>query len=271
MQPPPRNKSQNKQTVFLTNFKRSLCVNKRKGKGGGTFTYLFVSCKCKLKISAEMDNDTHAYSLIQLGFNDYIAARHLINNKFILQGVTLASTAVEKYLKAILASKGIKGINKRVHLDKIDKLKTSLSECYTDFTNRIDERFLEILGKAYQTRYYDDLKSPVTIGFFVNQFLCELDYSISFFENVLYENIVDEKGNKVQTLYKRYVSEVNPVLILNNYLFAGISKKECMEQLDDGFCIYINPDRWNGNILTEGHGIKNLYDGRITLITVNFK
>lgn len=215
-----------------------------------------------------MDNDTHAYSLIQLGFNDYIAARYLINNKFILQGVTLASTAVEKYLKAILASKGN---NRRVHLDRIDKLKTALNECYTDFTNRIDERFLEILGKAYQTRYYDDLKSPVTIGFFVNQFLCELDYSIDFFENVLYENIIDEKGNKVPTLYKRYASEKKAELILNNYLFMGISKKECMEQVDNGFCIYINPDRWNGNILTEGHGIKNSYDGRITLITVNLK
>ena len=44
-----------------------------------------------------------------------------------------------------------------------------------------------------------------------------------------------------------------------------------MEQIDDGFCIYINPERWNGNILSEGHGIKNSYDGRITLITVNFK
>ncbi|MDB5200245.1 MAG: hypothetical protein JWO92_2208 [Chitinophagaceae bacterium] len=215
-----------------------------------------------------MDNDTHAYSLIQLGFNDYIAARHLINNKFILQGVTLASTAVEKYLKAILASKGR---NKRVHLDKIDKLKTILSECYTDFTNRIDERFLEILGKAYETRYYDDLKSPITIGFFVNQFLCELDYSVNFFENVLYENIVDENGNKVPTLYKRYASETNPELVLNNYLFAGISKKECMEQPDYGYCIYINPDKWNGNILTEAHGVKNEYDGRMTLITINFK
>ena len=215
-----------------------------------------------------MDKDTHAYSLIHLGFTDYIAARHLINNKFILQGVTLASTAVEKYLKAILASKGK---NKRVHLDKLDKLKMLLSECYTDFTNRIDERFLGLLGKAYEIRYYDDLKSPVTIGFFVNQFLCELDYSISFFENVLYENIFDENGNKIPTLYKRYAAETNQDLVLNNYLFAGISKKECMEQPDHGYCIYINPDKWNGNILTEGHGVKNQYDGRMTLIAVDFK
>lgn len=217
-----------------------------------------------------MDNDTQAFSLVQLGFNDYIAARHLLNNKFILQGVTLASTSVEKYLKAILASKGKGKKDMGVHLDKIDKLKNLLSECYTDFTKKIDERFLEILGKAYQIRYYDNLKSPITIGFFVNQFLCELDYSVNFFETILY-NFIDDKGTQVETSYKKYVFEKNPTLILNNYLFMGISKKECMEQVDNGYCIYINPDRWDGNILTEGHSVKNSYNGRMTLITVNFK
>src|SRR5690606_25191579 len=111
--------------------------------------------------------DTQAYSLIQLGFNDYIAARHLINNGYILQGVTLASTAVEKYLKVILVSKGKTKKDIGVHLDRIDKLKQQLDECYADFTNKIDERFLEILGKAYKARYYDDIKAPITIGFFI--------------------------------------------------------------------------------------------------------
>lgn len=218
-----------------------------------------------------MNNNTHTFSLIQLGFNDYIAARHLLNNKFILQGVILASTAIEKYLKASLASKGKVKNEMKGHLNNIKKIKNLLRECYTDFTNRIDERFLEILGKAYRTRYYDDIKAPLTIGFFVNQFLCELDYSIDFFENTLYENIIDEKGNRVETLYKKYASEKNNTLVLNNYLFNGLSKKECMEKPDQGYCIYINPDNWNGNILIESQGVKNKYEGKITLITVDFK
>jgi HEPN domain-containing protein len=217
-----------------------------------------------------MKDDVKAYSLIQLGFNDYIASRHLINHKYILQGVTLASTAVEKYLKAILVSKGKTKKDIGVHLDKLDKLKKHLSECYTDFTNKIDERFLEILGKAYRARYYDDIKEPITIGFFVNQFLCELDYSIAFFENILYKDILDDKGNQVLTFYKRDVAAKNPDLISNNYLFSEMTKKDFMEQPDNGFCIYINPNRWNGNILVEGQNVKNTYDGRITLININF-
>ena len=218
-----------------------------------------------------MNTNTKAYSLIQLGFNDYIAARHLINNKYILQGVTLASTAVEKYLKVILVSQGKTKRDIGVHLDKIDKLKRQLDECYTDFTDKIDERFLEILGKAYQARYYDDITMPITIGFFINQFLCELDYTISLFENVIFKEIKDEKGNQVLTFYKKFVQEKNQDLILNNYLFSGMTKKDFMEQTDNGFCIYINPHHWNGNILVEGKNIKNSYDGKITLINVNFE
>ena len=40
--------------------------------------------------------------LMDLGYRDYIAARLLLNNHMIIQGLTLASTSVEKYLKALI-------------------------------------------------------------------------------------------------------------------------------------------------------------------------
>jgi HEPN domain-containing protein len=43
-----------------------------------------------------------ASSLTDLGYRDYIGARFLLNNEFVIQGLTLASTAVEKYLKALI-------------------------------------------------------------------------------------------------------------------------------------------------------------------------
>ena len=36
--------------------------------------------------------------LMELGYIDYIAARFLLNNDFMQQGITLSSTAVEKYI-----------------------------------------------------------------------------------------------------------------------------------------------------------------------------
>lgn len=214
-----------------------------------------------------MCTNEKACALLQLGYQDYIAARYLINNGLILQGVTLASTAVEKYIKVIITAKGK---NIKVHLDRIDLLKKKLSECYVDFTDQFDERFLDILAKAYRVRYYDDLNATVTIGFFVNQFLCELDYVIHFFETVLYPNIEDEAGNQILTHYKHDAKLQTTYLVENNYLFMGITKKEFMEKPGYCFCIYINPFSFTGDILTRSKEISNTYDGRITLIKIEF-
>ena len=55
--------------------------------------------------------------LFILGYRDYIAARFLLTHDFLFQGAMLASTAVEKYLKAVLVSQGLKA---RGHLDNLE-------------------------------------------------------------------------------------------------------------------------------------------------------
>ena len=103
-------------------------------------------------------------ALVSLGYRDYIAARVLLNNKLIIQGLTLASTAVEKYLKAIivLTLKEKEWIN--YHFDRIEKLQDILNRNHHDVTKNLDPVFLSILEKAFKIRYYDNLKGPVTIG-----------------------------------------------------------------------------------------------------------
>lgn len=219
-----------------------------------------------------MDNNAKAFSLISLGYNDYIAARHLIHSGYILQGVTLASTAVEKYLKVILALFGKEKKDMGVHLDKIEKIKKLLSECYYDITEKIDSRFLEILGSAYKIRYYDELKEIITIGFFINQFIGELDYTINLFETKVITGICDN-NTPIFTLYKRNIEEKNKDLFLNNYIFNGLTKKEHMEKADNGFGIFINPEYIvDGNILVQATNIINKYDdGKMTIIKMDFK
>src|SRR6188474_1578669 len=93
-------------------------------------------------------------SLVDLGYRDYIAARFLLNNEFIIQGLTLASTAVEKYLKALIIFTSKKKEKYNYHLDNFSKLKTILDKNYHDVTKRFDPVFLSILEKAYKIRYY---------------------------------------------------------------------------------------------------------------------
>jgi len=213
-----------------------------------------------------MNNNTICLSYITLGYRDYTASRFLLNNGYYFQGLTLASSAVEKYLKAILA---FNGKTQKVHLNDLDRLRNSLTESYIDVTKYFDSRFMDLLGKAYKDRYYDDLKEPITIGFFVNQFLGELDFIIDFFENKIILDLRDGNGNILKSQYKRDIDNKNHDLYLNNYILNGISKKEHMEKPDTGVGMYFNPHAMSGEIQVLGKEIVNEYDG--TIWEVNLK
>ncbi len=210
-----------------------------------------------------MENGLNAFSLLTLGYKDYRVARFLlnnVNNDYVIQGLTFASTSVEKYIKVLLFLNGKTKREINVHLNKLEHLKKALSSCYYDITQKIDERFLEILGKVYEIRYYDDIKKPITIGLFLNQFIGELDFAINLFETVVIKDIKDEKGSIIKTLYHRDIENKHKDLFENNYILNGISKKEHMEKEDTGFAIYIDPKSLAfGEINILGKGIKNDY------------
>lgn len=78
----------------------------------------------KMKNDSAKNNLKDAMNLMVLGYRDYIGARFLLNNDYVIQGVTLASTAVEKYLKAILVAHGY---SRQVHIEQWKKMKSLLS------------------------------------------------------------------------------------------------------------------------------------------------
>ncbi|MFT4155148.1 hypothetical protein [Parafilimonas sp.] len=126
-----------------------------------------------------MTDIEYTRGLISLGYRDYIASRFLLNNNYILQGTVLASSAVEKYLKAGLAMNGKR--LKKFHLDSLGQFKSLYSQTpYHMMFDVLDPVFLEILGKAYKYRYYDEntITKPDTIGFLINQFLGTLDFTV---------------------------------------------------------------------------------------------
>lgn len=209
-----------------------------------------------------MTKEIFTNHLLTLGYRDYIAARFLLHNEFIMQGITLASSSIEKYLKAILAMQGKGKKDMGVHMDKLDKIRTLLKTTYIDVTEKIDERFLEILGKAYSIRYYDDLKGPVSFGFFVNQFIGELDFSVHLIDSLF---IFSEQN---RSSYQVAILQKNEHLLHNNYILQGITKKEHMEKPDNGFGVYIDASFPYGEVHATGKGISNKYDGRIYIVNV---
>jgi HEPN domain. len=209
-----------------------------------------------------MNKDLLATNLIHAGYLDYIAARFLLNNDFIIQGATLASSAVEKYLKAVLVL--TTGSSKKIHLDRFAELKDAFKDSsHNDLLNHLDDIFLEILGKIYRFRYYDNIRKPDSTGFFVNQFLGELDYTVCAVELLI------KNGNGYSTEYSRAAKDREPNLMENNYRLNNWVKEEFMVRKSQAYAIYVNPNRVGAYVARLKEQLHVPYLGKIMTIVIN--
>jgi hypothetical protein len=214
---------------------------------------------------SQKDRVNLALGLISTAYNDYIASRVLLNKNYTLQGVILASTAVEKYFKALILTHS--GKIKPVHFDKFDEIKKAVEEIgYEVIINKMDSHFIEILTKVYPLRYYDNITSPTSVVFFKNQFLGELDQAIYWFDQALI--LSDNKGTILSPI-KRDFQNKNPDLLENNWITQQlINKKKFMETNCEGFAIYIHPKNLFAEVNVSSLKMMVPYDGSMYLINV---
>lgn len=203
--------------------------------------------------------------LMDLGYRDYIAARCLLNNHLIIQGLTLASTSVEKYLKALIVFNLKEREKYNYHFDRFEKLKNLLNKVNKDVTVEFDPLFLEILENAFKIRYYDKIEQPIFMGFYINQFIGELDYTIDFLENYIAKT---ENDGASFSAYNRAITNNDLHLYENNFVLNKENKKDFMEKPDVGFSIniQIGPVLQTEEIV-KGGSTKNKYEGQISKFT----
>lgn len=212
-----------------------------------------------------MEKLSTGYSFTELGYRDYIAARFLLNNHYILQGVTLASIAVEKYLKAIIVFNLQEREWYNYHFDRFEKLKNLLAKVNSDVTKEFDPVFVAILEKAFKIRYYDKIEKPIFMGFYINQFIGELDYTIDYLENFIFNT---QSCGQPITAYNKAVINKDSSLYYNNFILNKENKQYFMEKPDIGFSIYISV----GSVvhhekIVKGGSTRNKYDGQISEFT----
>ncbi|NAY92660.1 hypothetical protein GTQ34_12095 [Muricauda sp. JGD-17] len=205
------------------------------------------------------------YWLMDLGYRDYIAARFLLNNHLIIQGLTLASTSVEKYLKAIIVFNLKHREKYNYHFDRFEKLKNLLAKVNNDVTPEFDPVFLEILENAFKIRYYDRIERPIFMGFYLNQFIGELDYTIDFMERFIANS---QNGGESISAYNRAIKNNDSHLYEKNFVLSKENKKDFMERPDVGFSVHLRI----GSVVQEekivkGGSTKNKYEGQISKFT----
>ncbi len=213
-------------------------------------------------------NGNVAMNFKSTGFKDYKASRFLLQNDFSIQGITLASSSVEKYLKSILVSNGVK---KPVHLDRIKELKKEFGKINNNLMDFIDPIFIELLGVAYKLRYYDNYDNKkVSFGFISHQIITELDFTIKLLaSNVIITN--DKTGEIIKSEYQKSIETADEKICQGNYLVLGESKKIAMEKTGKLYGLMINEIGQEFEV--KGGELSQLeYNGKITkLVDLSFK
>lgn len=171
-----------------------------------------------------------------LGYLDYVAARLLLRNGLEIQGLILASTSIEKYLKALLATAGKATAT---HLDSVGFVEVVL-QSGRDVLAYISRSFLEYLGRAYAFRYLESNSGPASIAVEQRKLLAELDYSVSQFESaiILAVNGVIQKSN-----YAFAVEAHDSRVWAENHILTGTSKSAFVEDHCPLYCMAIRPMR----------------------------
>ena len=154
---------------------------------------------------------------LDLAYKDYLAARVLLNAHLVVQGAVLASTAIEKYFKAILAFRGNEshGHLKKAHFNAAKNFDMRLAAVLND-------DFLLLLQKSYSLRYLDDLPNGFNLVIASREFLAELDQTAI----TMQESFRLSKGGKNIVLrYHTDKANRDPHLYHDNFLLNGLDKQ----------------------------------------------
>ncbi len=161
---------------------------------------------------------------LNIVYKDYLAARVLLNNDLLIQGAVLASTAIEKYFKAILAFSGKENSShlKKAHFNMVKNFDPKL-------WGDLNEDFIRLLQRAYHLRYLDKLEKNFNPVIASREFLAELDFTVLIIQNSFHLN---KNGEEVVLMYHQDKNSNDSRLFYNNYLLTEIEKQSFISAKD---------------------------------------
>ncbi|MFP4895676.1 hypothetical protein ACLFKU_33630 [Paraburkholderia sp. EG304] len=152
-------------------------------------------------------------------FNDYIAARVLILNGLLQQGAVLASTAVEKYFKTMLATRGLEVHG---HLRKAHQ--NSLRASDEALFAQLNPDFLKLCQHGYRLRYSEQLPIGYNIVIASREFLAELDYTALLIEGRLVRK--NENAHETRGRLSKMLAANDMRLCQDNHVILGQVKEQ---------------------------------------------
>lgn len=153
---------------------------------------------------------------LDVAYKDYLAARVLLNADLLVQGAVLASTAIEKYFKALLAFRGHQshGHLKKAHINAAKNFDARLARVLND-------EFLTLLQRAYSLRYLDDLAPDFDLVIASREFLAELDFTACMLQESF---TLRQAGAEIVQTYHEHKRQGDARLMDNNFVFMDEEK-----------------------------------------------
>jgi len=182
---------------------------------------------------------------------DYLAARAILLNGFVLQGATIANTAIEKYLKTLLAVRKAKfGFT-----HDIAALYLSLKASGTAPPLSMD--FLSLLGKAYQLRYPDSVEPGFNLSLPLNKILVEVDFTVHALRSGLHFQSAD--GRPIYTTLDN-LGQHESTLTDRNVAFGNYSRQKAFAAASPVYEMRVLP---GGNIIEANYITSSVTDDAI--------
>lgn len=155
---------------------------------------------------------------LDVAYKDYVAARVLLLADLLPQGAVLASTAIEKYIKAILAFRGnvSHGHLKAAQFNALKNFDPQLGQ-------QINAQFIDLLHKSYRLRYLDDLAPGFNLVIADREFLAELDWTAMTIHARFHQTV---NGQTVESTLTRQMAAKDQRLLDLNHVAAGIAKQD---------------------------------------------
>jgi len=155
-------------------------------------------------------------NFLGVGYRDYLAARTLLNNDLTLEGTIMASTAVEKYFKAVIA---LRGNTTSGHLNAalLNNVKNYDPKLYRGS----NESFLLLLKKVYILRYFENLEPDFSLSIRTRHVLAQLDEVVNVLEGKF---AFHQNGKLLERTYHHDRATKAPPLFTNNHVLQGIPK-----------------------------------------------
>jgi hypothetical protein len=176
-------------------------------------------------MSIDRYNERLFLGYLNNSYQDYIAARIIINKGLLLQGVILSHTSIEKLLKAVrlfFSKDKWNELKNRKH--NLDLLLDDIRHLNQDLYNRINLGFIRNLNRIYDARYFDSIKPGYGLRIYRKHLLHELDGTYKYLYSFL----------KID-LNTRYISDIkenNADLYENNHTLTNVFTDEYLSKND---------------------------------------